>query len=408
MIHNTKICIIGLGYVGLPLAHVFAKAKYEVFGFDVNEKRIEQLKEGIDRTNELSKEQLKSVTIIYSADPTIIAKADVVILAIPTPVDEKNKPDLTLVEEATKTVAKHMKDGAIIVYESTVYPGVTEEMCGDILQKSGKRFKLGYSPERVNPGDREHTIEKIVKVVAGEDEATTDALCALYGSVIQAGIHRAPSIKVAEMAKAIENAQRDINIAYINEIAKFCGALGIRTKDVLDAAGTKWNFLRFLPGLVGGHCIGVDPYYLLEKAEFLGITMPIIQSARETNDGMAFFVADRVLQKLQNPAKSSVLVLGLTFKENVPDRRNSKAPDVAMHLRAAGCAVTEHDPYVTPEKKLEGTYDAVLLLVPHKEYLQISPADIAKLANKPCIFFDLKSVFPKEKVEAAGMTYLSL
>src|SRR3989344_7767783 len=322
------LCIVGLGYVGMPLAHAFAKTKYEVYGFDVSQSRIDELKNNKDRTNELSEKELKKVNIHFSTDPTVIAKADIVILAIPTPVDEKNKPDLTLLLDATKTVGKFLKGGAIIIYESTVYPGVTEDLCGPILKKEsgGKSFKLGYSPERINPGDKEHTVEKIMKIVAGEDGETTETLAKLYGSIVKAGIHRAPNIKVAEMAKAIENAQRDINIAYMNEIAKFCNKLGIATKDVLDAAKTKWNFLPFSPGLVGGHCIGVDPYYLLEKAKELGDAMPVVKTARETNDGMVQYIAESILQSL--PSRGSLLVLGQTFKEDVPDDRNSKAKDV--------------------------------------------------------------------------------
>jgi UDP-N-acetyl-D-galactosamine dehydrogenase len=276
-----SLAIVGLGYVGLPLAYAFAKAGYAVTGYDISAKRIEELKNSHDRTRELDEQQLRSVTIAYTADPADLKKCDVIILAIPTPVDAKNNPDLSLVESATKTVGQHLKKGAIVVYESTVYPGVTEEMCGPILEKEsgmtcGKDFTLGYSPERINPGDREHTVEKIVKVVAGQDDATTDKLVKLYGSIVKAGIHRAPSIKVAEMAKAIENAQRDLNIAYVNEIAILCNRIGIPTKDVLAAAGTKWNFLKFQPGLVGGHCIGVDPYYLVEKAKQVKMQLLIV------------------------------------------------------------------------------------------------------------------------------------
>lgn len=401
------LCIVGLGYVGLPLARAFAKAKFEVIGFDVNEERIGELEAGKDRTNELSSEQLSGIAIEFSADPSVIKKAEIVILAIPTPVDADNKPDLTLLEKATETVAENMSDGAIVVFESTAYPGVTEELCKDILKKSGKNFKLGYSPERVNPGDKEHTIEKIVKVVAGEDEETTDTLCELYGTIIKAGVHRAPSIKVAEMAKAIENAQRDLNIAYVNEIAKLCDKLGIQTKDVLEAAGTKWNFLPFVPGLVGGHCIGVDPYYLLEKAKSLDEEMPIITASRKTNDEMPRIVADQVLSKLEKADAASVLVLGMTFKEDVPDNRNSKSPDVIKHLEAAGCKVTSHDPYLA-NGDLSGSYDAILLLVPHREYMEMAPKDFAALANEGCVFYDLKSVFKKEDIENTGMEYASL
>jgi len=409
MTKKPSLCIVGLGYVGMPLAHAFAKAGYEVYGFDVDATRIDELTQGNDRTNELSDEELKSVKIAYSTDPAVIGNAAIIILAIPTPVDTKNKPDLTLLKSATHMVANHVRDGATVVYESTVYPGVTEEICGSIL-KSKKKVKLGYSPERMNPGDREHTIEKIVKVVAGEDAETTEALATLYGSIVKAGIHRASSIKVAEMAKAIENAQRDLNIAYVNEIAKFCHALGIATKDVLDAAGTKWNFLPFKPGLVGGHCIGVDPYYLLEKGKEIGSTMEIITAARHTNDGMANYVADQVRTILGDPGGKAVLILGHTFKENVPDTRNSQSLEVSRALSNAEykVAIKEHDPYTNEEKIPEGPFDAILLLVPHREYLEMTPAEFKKLAKQSCLFYDLKSVFDRKEMKAIGFTYMAL
>ncbi len=406
---RPTLAIVGLGYVGLPLAHAFAKEGYTVSGYDVNKERINELKNGHDRTNELTENVLKSVSIEFSTDPSVISKADVVILAIPTPVDAKNRPDLTLLKDATKTVGKYFKDGAVIVYESTVYPGVTEDICGPILAKEskGKNFSLGYSPERVNPGDKEHTIEKIVKIVAGQDAKTLDALASLYGSIIKAGIHRAPSIKVAEMAKAIENAQRDLNIAYVNEIAKFCNRLGIRTKDVLDAAKTKWNFLPFTPGLVGGHCIGVDPYYLMEKAETLGGKMPMVSAARKTNDKMPIFVVEQIEKSLGKLKGKDVLLLGLTFKENVPDARNAKSTHVVELLKKSGCTITTHDVYHA-NHPLEGKYDAIILLVPHREYLEMTPTDFHSLAKPASLFYDLKSVFNKEKMESAGFTYMSL
>src|SRR3989338_8352859 len=341
-----KICIVGLGYVGLPLAHAFAKSGHTVFGFDICSERIAELQKGYDRTNELSLEALQSVQIEYSADPHTILKGDIVILAIPTPVDEQNNPDLSLLQKATATVGAHMKDGAVVIYESTVYPGVTEEICGPILKKEsgGKSFRLGYSPERINPRDIEHTINKIVKIVAGEDEKTSERLAKLYGSIVSAGIHHAPNIKTAEMAKAIENAQRDLNIAYMNEVAIICNAIGISTLDVLKAAGTKWNFLPFKPGLVGGHCIGVDPYYLVEKAKRMGIHTHVITAGRAVNDGMAKYIAQRVYTILNLPSPH-ILVLGLTFKENIPDTRNSKSQEVVEHLKSMGCTVTAHDPF---------------------------------------------------------------
>ena len=414
----TTICIVGLGYVGLPLAHAFGMSGHKVRGYDIDARRIEELKSGKDRTNELSPEQLRETTIEYSADPSVIGKARFVILAIPTPVDEKNEPDLSLVLSATEIVGKHLKAGNTIVYESTVYPGVTEDLCGPLLEKHsglkrGKDFFLGYSPERVNPGDKEHTITKIKKIVAGENPAVTEELAALYGSIVKAGIHKAPSIKVAEMAKAIENAQRDLNIAYINEIAMLCEKLGIATKDVLAAAKTKWNFLPFSPGLVGGHCIGVDPYYLVAKAREFGMDTTMISAARKTNDDMAEFVASQVIGALtaqgKNPKKTKALVLGLTFKENIPDMRNSKSQDVITHLEKAGCSVKAHDPFrngFAIEK--EAGYDAILLLVPHREYAEKDAAYFAHLGVPGCVFYDLKSLFEPEAFRKAGLTYLAL
>ncbi len=420
---NPILCIVGLGYVGLPLAHAFAKNGFEVLGFDVSEQRIEELKQGKDSTREVPDEELQKVNITYATDPSVIGKADIVILAIPTPVDEKSKPDLTLVEAATHTVGKHMKKGAIIVYESTVYPGVTEEICGPILEKEsgltcGVDFTLGYSPERVNPGDRKHTVETIVKIVSGQDEKTLNALAELYGAVVKAGIHRAPSIKVAEMAKAIENAQRDINIAYINEIAMLCSHLGLRSKDVLEAAGTKWNFLPFQPGLVGGHCIGVDPFYLVEKAKQLGMDTHLITAGRSINDGMANFVAEKVFAAMKRKSPGRVLLLGVTFKEDVPDMRNSKVKDVAAALKKLGCSVEAHDPFAnedslqkmgyTPGSLQKGPYDALLLLVPHKQYRTESPSAFTSALGEEGVFFDLKSIVDGKAIEQGGCTYLSL
>ncbi|MDD5623345.1 MAG: nucleotide sugar dehydrogenase [Candidatus Peribacteraceae bacterium] len=416
------ICVVGLGYVGLPLAHAFARKGFDVIGYDINERRIGELKEGTDRTCELSPEQLREVSIRFTTDPKTIGEADIVILAIPTPIDEKNNPDLSPVEGASRTVGKHMKKGAIIVYESTVWPGTTEEICGPILEKEsgmkcGTDFTLGYSPERVNPGDKEHTITKIKKIVSGQDEKTLRALADLYGAVIEAGIHRAPSIKVAEMAKAIENAQRDLNIAFVNEIALLCHRVGIQTKDVLGAAKTKWNFLPFLPGLVGGHCIGVDPYYLVEKARRLGMETQVITAGRALNDSMSKHVAEAVVAALKGAKSPRVLVLGLTFKENIPDTRNSKSKDVVKHLEKLGCTVEVHDPFAAPEylaqKKLKagslasGPFDAVLLLVPHREYLA-DPQMLAKAIKPGGVLFDLKTVLPEALSQSDRFTYLAL
>lgn len=424
MEQKPVLCIVGLGYVGLPLAHAFASHGYETYGFDISEKRVEELHHHVDKTNELTEAALKSSSVTFSTDPAVIGKANVVILAIPTPVDLQNRPDLTMVESATQTVGEQLKKGMIVVYESTVYPGVTEEICGAILEKvsgltCGRDFTLGYSPERINPGDKEHTVESIVKIVAGQDEKTTDTLVDLYGSIVKAGIHRAPSIKVAEMAKAIENAQRDLNVAYMNEIAMLCGKIGIPTKDVLTAAGTKWNFLKFQPGLVGGHCIGVDPYYLVEKAKQLGMDTHVINAGRSVNDGMSAYVADQVLASLKvAPNKARMLVLGLTFKENVPDTRNSKVRDVIGALAAKGVTVDAHDPHFTPEEirrmslspgsLKEGPFDAILLLVPHKEYKDLSAETYADALTKNGVLYDLKGILPKRVLEESGRTYVSL
>ncbi len=416
------ICIVGLGYVGLPLAYIFAKKEYEVLGYDLNKERIEELKAGRDRTGELTEEQLKEVTIQYSDDPAVISEASVVILAIPTPVDEQNNPNLDPVKNASHTVGKLLKKGTIVVYESTVWPGTTEEICGPILEeeselKCGVDFKLGYSPERVNPGDKEHTIEKIKKIVAGQDAETLETLANLYGSVIEAGVHRAANIKVAEMAKAIENAQRDLNIAFINEVALLCDKVGIETKDVLEAAATKWNFLPFVPGLVGGHCIGVDPYYLVEKARQLGMETQVITAGRALNDSMSRHVAEQVTEKLKGTKEPRVLVLGLTFKENIPDTRNSKSGDVVKHLVKLGCAVEVHDSFVTEDVLTKngwkqgslqsGPYDAVVLLVPHREYMT-NPVALTKALKPDGLVYDLKSILPAEELRAKGFKYRSL
>lgn len=409
-----KLAVVGLGYVGLPLAHIFAKKGYDVVGYDISAKRIEELSAGHDRTREIDDADLKSVTIMFTTDPATLEDREVIILAIPTPVDAKNKPDLTLVEKATEVVGKHLKKGMIVVYESTVYPGVTEELCGKILEKEsglvcGKDFTLGYSPERVNPGDKLHTIDKIIKVVAGQDEQTTDTLVELYGSIVTAGIHRASSIKVAEMAKAIENAQRDLNIAYMNEVAMLCNRIGIPTKDVLAAAGTKWNFLKYQPGLVGGHCIGVDPYYLVEKATRLGMNTQVINAGRATNDGMGPYVAEQIRKWLPKPGKDvTILVLGLTFKEDVPDTRNSKATDVVKHFEKLGYTVESHDPFVSPGPIPQGPFDAIAFLVPHKEYLSAGVDGMLKVLKSEGVLFDLKSLLDPAKVTQAGRKYLAL
>ncbi|MDO8648701.1 MAG: nucleotide sugar dehydrogenase [Candidatus Peregrinibacteria bacterium] len=423
-VRERIIAVTGLGYVGLPLVHAFARRGYKTYGYDISSKRISELKSGIDRTGELTPAQLKEAPIIFSDDPKTLQEADIVILALPTPVDEKNKPDLSLLESATHTVGRNLKQGAIVVYESTVYPGVTEEICVPILEKSsgmkcGMDFKVGYSPERINPGDKERTIDRIVKIVAGQDRETLETLSIVYGSVVTAGIHKAPSIKVAEMAKAVENAQRDVNIAFMNEIATLCHQVGISIRDVLDAAGTKWNFLRFTPGLVGGHCIGVDPYYLIEKAAQLGTHTDLISAARTLNDSMSGYVAKQITDALPVSAdKAKLLVLGLTFKEDVPDIRNSKAMSVAKKLQETGASVSVHDPHISPEEMsvqglipgslLANTYHGVALLVPHRSYRSLPIEQVLSATTADGLVYDLKSVLDKRRVESAGRKYASL
>jgi len=421
MKRDPIICVVGLGYVGLPLAAAFGRTGWKTYGFDINEDRINTLKQGHDWTNELSADDLQKTTIEYSADPAVIKEANTIIVAVPTPVDAHNQPDLSLVEGASKIVGKNLVKESVVVYESTVYPGVTEELCVPILEKEsslrcGTDFTVGYSPERINPGDKEHTIDKIVKVVAGQDEETTAWLAMAYGKIVPAGIHRAPNIKVAELAKAIENTQRDINIGLINEIAMFCDKLNIRTKDVLDAAGTKWNFLKFSPGLVGGHCIGVDPYYLVAKAKDLNMNTEIIAAGRKINDAMGPFVAEQIDRAMGK--KGSVLILGLTFKENIPDTRNSKVGDVILTLTKMGHTVKAHDPWhdnAAIEKMgyafgaLEnGPFDAMALLVPHREYAKMTVSDFAKSLVPGGMIYDLKSLLNPDEVRSAGFSYCSL
>ena len=347
-----KISVIGLGYVGLPLAVAFSR-KHDVVGFDVSKQRVADLRSGRDATNEVSAAELASARLTITDDPADIRGCDIFIVTVPTPIDQANRPDFDAMLKACALVGPALSKGSIVVFESTVYPGVTEEICGPALEqasglKAGVDFRLGYSPERINPGDKAHPIEKITKVVAGQDTETLQTLADLYGSIIEAGIHCAPSIKVAEAAKVIENTQRDLNIALMNEVAKICHLLGIRTRDVLDAAGTKWNFLKFYPGLVGGHCIGVDPYYLTAKAEQLGYQPEVILSGRRLNDGMGAYLAQRVVKLLAASGRpiagARVGILGFTFKENVPDIRNSKVIDTYRELREFGIEPIVHDP----------------------------------------------------------------
>lgn len=420
----TVVAVVGLGYVGLPLAVEFGK-KFETIGFDLSASKIASYKDYCDPTGEVSTEDLKAATrLSVSTDPGTISRADFIIIAVPTPVDEAHIPDFSPLVGSSTTVGKHMKKGATVVYESTVYPGATEEVCIPLLEKhSGMTWKqdfhVGYSPERVNPGDRERTITKIVKVVSGDDGPTSEAVAELYASVITAGVHRASSIKVAEAAKVIENTQRDLNIALMNELALIFDRLGIDTLEVLQAAGTKWNFLPFRPGLVGGHCIGVDPYYLTHKAEMLGYHPQVILAGRKINDGMAAYVAQQTVKGMINNGGTvkgaKVIVLGLTFKENCPDLRNSKVADLVKELKDFGCDVAVHDPIaesqeaeheygirLTPWEQLPHNADAIVAAVSHAEYLAMPLADLTSGLRKGGIFTDVKSAYDQAAIKVAG------
>ena len=387
---NLRVVVIGLGYVGLPLAVALAK-QFETVGLDVDLRRIAELEQGHDRTGEIDAERMAASTLTLTADPATCPPADFYIVTVPTPIDGQNRPDLRMVESASRTVAEMLPAAAaegrapVVVYESTVYPGVTEDICAPILSAGsgltcGADFFLGYSPERINPGDREHTIDKITKVVSGQTPEVLDRVANLYNAITSGGVFRAASIKAAEAAKVIENAQRDINIAFMNEIAQIFSAMDLSVWDVLAAARTKWNFLPFAPGLVGGHCIGVDPYYLSHRAEELGMDPRVILAGRGVNDGMADWVAQQ-LHTARGGKAGSVLVLGLTFKENVPDLRNSKVADLIAALGKLGHAVTVHDPHADAAEaqheygltlgELSGQHDLVLLAVPHREYLNM-------------------------------------
>ena len=422
----TTIAVVGLGYVGLPLAVEFGK-KYDTLGYDLSEAKIAHYRNYCDPTGEVSSEDLKAATrLTVSSDPAVLSAADFIVVAVPTPVDAAHIPDFSPLIGASTTVGKHMKRGAIVVYESTVYPGATEEVCIPLLEKhSGMKWKqdfhVGYSPERVNPGDKEHTITKIVKVVSGDDAATLEKVAEVYGSIITAGVHKASSIKVAEAAKVIENTQRDLNIALMNELAIIFDKIGIDTLEVLEAAGTKWNFLPFRPGLVGGHCIGVDPYYLTYKAEMLGYHPEVILAGRRINDGMAAWVAQQTVKKMINNGSSvkgaRVIVLGLTFKENCPDLRNSKVVDLIRELQSFGCEVSVHDPIAAPEEAqheygltltpwhaLPSEADAIVAAVAHRQYLNMPLADILAKLKPGGVFTDVKSAYDPVAIRTAGHT----
>ncbi|QPD03667.1 MAG: Protein CapL [Candidatus Nitrospira kreftii] len=419
---SRSIAVVGLGYVGLPIAVAFGK-RGSVIGFDVNKKKIAELLNGIDRTGEVSKSDLVSSRVRYTSEPTDLKGADFIIVAVPTPINEALQPDLTALQKASELIGRNLSKGSIVVYESTVYPGATEEVCLPILERTsgmqvGVDFKLGYSPERINPGDKEHTLEKIIKVVSAQDPESLNIVADTYSLVVKAGIHRASSIKVAEAAKVIENTQRDLNIALMNELSLIFHRLGVDTKSVLEAAGTKWNFLKFSPGLVGGHCIGVDPYYLTSKAESVGYHPEVILAGRRINNGMGKFVAEhtvKLLSQLSRPINGlKVGVLGLTFKENVPDLRNSKVPDIIRELREYGIEVLVHDPIAEAEEALAEydiplvewakmkDLDGLIVAVAHKNFSQLKLMDLLHPVRnqKQAVVIDVKGILNPAEIPA--------
>ena len=426
---EEKISLIGLGYVGMPIAVAFAK-KVKVVGYDLNKAKIELYKSGIDPTNEVGNDAIKNSTVEFTADETKLREAKFHIVAVPTPVYDDHTPDLTPVEGASRILGRNLTKGSVVVFESTVYPGVTEDVCVPILEKEsglkcGVDFKVGYSPERINPGDKVHRLETITKIVSGMDEETLDVVAKIYELVVDAGVHRASCIKVAEAAKVIENSQRDINIAFMNELSIIFNKIGIDTKSVLEAAGTKWNFLKFYPGLVGGHCIGVDPYYLTYKAEQLGYHSQVILAGRRINDDMGKYVAENVVKNLIKAEKSvkgaRVAILGFTFKENCPDTRNTKIYDIVKELREYGIDPTIADPTAdaAEAKHLYGVefvdintikdMDAVVLAVAHSEFANFTMSDMDKFFGKgQKVLLDIKGLLNRTEYEKAGYSYWRL
>ncbi len=419
----TTIAVIGLGYVGLPLAVEFGK-KFRTLGFDLSASKIAAYERHVDPTGEVATEDLRAATgLTCSTDPAVIGEADFIVVAVPTPVDDAHQPDFTPLVKSSESVGRHLKRGAIVVFESTVYPGATEEVCIPIIEKhSGLKWKtdffVGYSPERINPGDKERTVTKITKVVSGDTPETLQTVAEIYGAIITAGVYRASSIKVAEAAKVIENTQRDLNIALMNELSVIFHRIGIDTLEVLQAAGTKWNFMPFRPGLVGGHCIGVDPYYLTHKAEMLGYTPQVILAGRRINDGMGKFIAEQTVKQMisrdHQVKGANVIVLGMTFKENCPDLRNSKVIDVVRELRSFGVNVFVHDPIadsvdceheygvaLTPWNDLPPAC-AIVAAVSHAHYLEMAPAALAARLVPGGVFTDVKSAYPPAAIKAAG------
>lgn len=422
---ENTVAVVGLGYVGLPLALAFG-AKLKTIGYDLSVNKLRAYREGGDPTGEMSSEAFKNAKhVSFTSDAAQLKLADFIVVAVPTPVNEAKRPDFQPLIAASKTVGANLKKGAIVIYESTVYPGATEEVCMPVLEKAsglkgGVDFKIGYSPERINPGDKNHTLEKIVKVTAGQDHEASEKVAWLYGQIIQAGVYKARSIKVAEAAKVIENTQRDLNIALMNELAIIFQKIGIDTEDVLKTAETKWNFLPFRPGLVGGHCIGVDPYYLTHKAEMLGYHPQVILAGRKINDSMGPYVAQETIKQMIKAGKNiqgaSVLVMGLTFKENISDLRNSKVIDLIQELKNFGVQVHIWDPVAKPEEAHEeygvslvdwnkiGKFDAVVAAVPHKAVLEINLQKLVEKTTKPTPFIDVKSKFDRNKLEETGFT----
>lgn len=421
---EAKLSVIGLGYVGLPIALEFAR-KISVIGFDIRPDRIELMRQGIDPSEELAKEDFEGTDIYFTANPEDLKQAQFFIVAVPTPIDRHNQPDLTPLIKASETVGKVLKKGDYVVYESTVYPGATEEDCIPVLEKLsglkfGVDFKVGYSPERINPGDKVHTLKTIKKVVSGCDAESLDMIAKTYELVVEAGVHRASSIKVAEAAKIIENTQRDVNIALMNELSIIFNRMGINTYEVLEAAGTKWNFLKFFPGLVGGHCIGVDPYYLVFKAREYRYHPQVIASGRYVNDSMGYYVAKQTVKKLiaagKNVLNTKVLVMGVTFKEDVSDIRNSRVPDIITELKSYGVTVDVVDPHACSKEveheygfglveKPASDYDAVIVAVSHKPYFDLSEDDFLSITNERAILVDVKGIF-RNKIKQ--LTYWSL
>ena len=429
---EEKISLVGLGYVGMPIAVAFSK-KVNVIGFDINDKKIELYKNGIDPTNEVGNDAISQCSVDFTSDATRLKEAKFHIVAVPTPVNDDKTPDLSPVEGASRVLGKNLTKGSVVVYESTVYPGVTEDVCVPILEaesglKCGVDFKIGYSPERINPGDKVHRLETITKIVSGMDDETLDTVAKVYELVVEAGVHRAQSIKVAEAAKVIENSQRDINIAFMNELSIIFNKMGIDTKSVLEAAGTKWNFLKFYPGLVGGHCIGVDPYYLTYKADMLGYHSQIILSGRRINDDMGKYVAENVVKKLIKAEKqvrnAKVAILGFTFKENCPDTRNTKIIDIVNELGEYGIEPVICDPAADADeaKRLYGIefvdlssisdMDAVVIAVSHNEFINMTLADFDKLFktgdNSNKVLVDIKGILNRKEAEDKGYLYWRL